>query len=431
MAQYIGFVDSVGTYARVVDNSWTSVFTYSYTGDATPSDITFSPNQQYMVITHYTAQWMKVYNTSDWSEVSYTPVTGAELDGYTASFSPDGAYLAVGTSGLNRLYIWDTSTWNYLPDTPVISSYVNEVSFSPDGAYLAVAHDGGTKLTIISTSTWTAIGGTPSLAGTGKAARYSPNGAYLATGMTMTPYFRVYNTNSWNAVTGTPTFTAACNGVSFSPDGQYLAIAHSTSPYLTILSTSDWSVVSDTPVLGGAAYGVEFYPDGTHLVVANSNSTRLTVIATGDWSVVSGTYYVNGDTYAVAVSIVASPSGDSFYTHTHKLLVTAIDWNSATLRMAWVSDDYTFSAPHTALTDLGATVVATSESITPSATNSVLGLGYVDFTLPNTTGSHAILYAVGDYEGVTDPLLVYLSNISTTMHGTNLRITAPSFISIT
>lgn len=190
-----------------------------------------------------------------------------------------------------------------------------------------------------------------------------------------------------------------------------------------------WGVNAD----GNPATGVN--PDYTALGV----DTWYPAISIG-WDVGS---YMTGR-FATANFSYAPPSGFSewdgeegaislpagFYAHTHKMLTTGVDWNSATLRMAWVSSGYTFSDAHTALADLGANIVATSELITPTATNTELGLGEINFLLPNATGSYGVLYAVGSYEGVTNPLLIYLDSVSATVQNTNLKITFSSFISI-
>ena len=200
------------------------------------------------------------------------------------------------------------------------------------------------------------------------------------------------------------------------------------------LSVINGSLLAYAEGYGGTIRSIALSPDYAYILVGGSRVTAGTHALYDSsfsqlWVKSHGTTGKN--IYGVSITKgVTAPPSDAFYTHAHKMLTNAIDWNSSTLRMALVSSGYTFSAAHTALTDLGANVVANSEIITATANNTTLELGHVNFLTPNATGAHAVLYAVGDYEGVTDPLLIYLSSVATTIHGANLRLVTSSLVSI-
>lgn len=117
----------------------------------------------------------------------------------------------------------------------------------------------------------------------------------------------------------------------------------------------------------------------------------------------------------------------SLYNHTTKLIMGGLDLNSDTLKLALISSGYTFAASHTQF-DNGA-----NDASDPSYNEVANGSGYatggaalanptlttagavstfdaddVTFAALTKTFRGAVVYAVGTFEGIVNPVLLYV-----------------------
>lgn len=106
----------------------------------------------------------------------------------------------------------------------------------------------------------------------------------------------------------------------------------------------------------------------------------------------------------------------SKYTHAHKILCGAGDFNSDTIKIALVTSAYTFNAAHTAWASASGSELASGdgyttggETLTCTIADTKLDCDDVVWTFTGTkTFRAAIIYIVGTIESITNPMLFYI-----------------------
>ncbi|MFT4884141.1 MAG: WD40 repeat protein [Natronomonas sp.] len=109
---------------------------------------------------------LSVYETSaadpsNWREISESPLF---TDGFTdgVSWHPDGTHVALA-NGYNKARVWSTSDWTELSQSPVVTSdrNVETVDFSHSGDYVAVGGDASGEFHVVRTSDWAEVEASP------------------------------------------------------------------------------------------------------------------------------------------------------------------------------------------------------------------------------------------------------------------------------
>ena len=207
-------------------------------------DCSFSPDSNYLAVAHGYSQGIIIYKRNgDTFTKSVVPSVPGSLIGFSCSFSTDGNYLAVGISISPYLIIYKRNgdTFTKLADpvnTP--TSYVKSCSFSSDSNYLAVGNEDSPYLVIYRRNgdTFTKLADPAVLpAGNGQGCCFSPDGNYLAIGHYGPPYLTIYkrNGNTFTKLADPTILPIGSEGAcAFSPDGNYLAVGGSNAPYLII-----------------------------------------------------------------------------------------------------------------------------------------------------------------------------------------------------
>lgn len=195
-------------------------------------------------------QRLRVFNTSDWSEVS---VHTEDASPMTITFSPDDSLMVYGLlSTESSLKVINTLDWTVLSGTPVFSDSVWDTAFSNDGSLLAVGYNSTPFLKVFNTSDWSEVPNTPTLHGPVQGINFSPDDSLLATGISDSsgelPLI-VYETATWNiayshslASSGNRTGLTAV----FSVDGKHLISGISfldTQPSIVVLDVQTWTEV--------------------------------------------------------------------------------------------------------------------------------------------------------------------------------------------
>lgn len=236
------------------------------------TSVSYSANDEFLAVGHWDGPepgYIKVYNTSNWTEVS--GVTGFFGNCYTLRFSPDGSELVAGARSSIRIY--DTSDWSHFDLAQ--GGTITSLDYSRDGKYVAVSSGMSERMRVYDTSDWSEITGFPTPHASLQSIRFSPDSKFLAVGSNTSPYFEMYDTSDWSVVSGTPIAPNAPYSFDFSLNGAYLAVAHWNTPYLTIYNTSDWSTVSGIPIKSGtnAGIGTALSPDGLQLAVTYADTS--------------------------------------------------------------------------------------------------------------------------------------------------------------
>ncbi|MGC9309940.1 MAG: WD40 repeat domain-containing protein, partial [Candidatus Nanoarchaeia archaeon] len=243
--------------------------------------IKFSPDSQYLAFSGSISDYVWIYNTTDWSDIGFTPSSTSTTR--TNTFSNDGNYFGYGSS--DKYYIHNVSNWNLLQtidlnkatDTSMLSS-----TFSPDSQYLAfisvsknaTGSYSDEEVYIYNTSDWSQIINLTEISDVEwyPGVSFSPDGDYLAYGSGDNKVY-VHNTTDWSLITS---FSNASDnsikGVSFSPDGDYLAYGSGDNK-VYVHNTTDWSLITSfSNASDNSIKGVSFSPDGDYLAYGSGDN---------------------------------------------------------------------------------------------------------------------------------------------------------------
>ncbi len=253
-------------------------------------DCSFSPDSNYLAVAHSYSHGIIIYkrNGDTFTKLVVPSVSGSLL-GWSCSFSTDGNYLAVGISISPYLIIYrrNGDTFTKLADpVNMPTSYVKSCSFSPDSNYLAVGNEDSPYLTIYKRNgdTFTKLADPAVLpAGNGQGCCFSPDGNYLAVGHYGPPYLTIYkrNGNTFTKLADPTILPIGSEGAcAFSPDGNYLAVGGSNAPYLIIYKRNGDTFTklpdpTNSPTSG--PYSCSFSTDGNYLAVGLYGSPFLII----------------------------------------------------------------------------------------------------------------------------------------------------------
>lgn len=150
--------DSQGVVVVLNTSDWSVVTTgIAVTGYA--DELMFSADSQYLTV--MTWDEVKVFQVSDWSEVS---ITSSINPGKGIAFSPDSAYMALTRAGANKnIQLIDTSDWSLVSALPELTSHPEDsttaVAFTDDAQYLLVGTSFGPGIRVLKTSDWSEVSG--------------------------------------------------------------------------------------------------------------------------------------------------------------------------------------------------------------------------------------------------------------------------------
>lgn len=247
--------------------------------------VEFSANNQWLAVGGAsTGDKLRVFNTSDWSEVTISTQPSTQVQ--IIKWSPDNTRLVVGTSGTPYIHIYNTSDWSKLsnpttlPSTGLVSIAINPASTR------CVVGPGISR--VYDMSDWSSVAN--SLSGGIYGADFSLDGSKLVVSLgTVTPRVREYETGTWTQVS-TPASDVA--GVPSTKDsvvhlGTHCVFSHATTPYVTVYETSGWTKVT-TGTSGGEPSqqinSISKSKDGSLLV--GITTSAIVVWRTSDWQVV-------------------------------------------------------------------------------------------------------------------------------------------------
>ncbi|MBT2788043.1 MULTISPECIES: WD40 repeat domain-containing protein [unclassified Halomonas] len=150
--------DSQGNVVVLNTSDWSVVSTgIAVTGH--PDELMFSADSQYLTV--MTWDEVKVFQVSDWSEVS---IASSINPGKGIAFSPDSAYMALTWAGSNKnIQLIDTSDWSLVSGLPELTSHPEDgttaVAFTNDAQYLLVGTSFGPGIRVLNTSDWSEVPG--------------------------------------------------------------------------------------------------------------------------------------------------------------------------------------------------------------------------------------------------------------------------------
>lgn len=175
--------ETASPYVSIWDmDDWTVELSGPAPGEAVvEGSMSFSKDDSMLALAVSSSNYLRVYNTSDWSSETIV-YTFTDIPKCTC-FSNDGSLLAVGMSnslgaGLD-LVVLDTSTWDVIGTSVTQSTNTTgytTISFSPDDSMLfaAGAASGANGVyKLYDTSTWTLIDSFSPNGGSGNTGRFS------------------------------------------------------------------------------------------------------------------------------------------------------------------------------------------------------------------------------------------------------------------
>lgn len=258
----------------------------------------FSPDDQYLAISHTLFPYISIFKKSGGSYVKLPNPDTLPLDrSYGCAFSPSGSHLAVvvNMSGSNGIVYYVRSGDSFLkvsgPDVyPTQGPYAP--SFSPDGKYFVVGNTLDPRVTIYKTSGNSLIkqptpAQTPA-SGVYYKTAWSPDSKFLALPTISSPGIYIYRVEGDTfTYTGIPDNYAAtgAKSVDFSPNGKYLALASGNNPYLALHRKNElgdkFTRLTTVPTGAGSDPVVAAYsPQGDLIALGGGASPYLTVFHT-------------------------------------------------------------------------------------------------------------------------------------------------------
>lgn len=231
---------------------------YSVSVDCRAIDI--SPNNQFVAVGSPSAingASFHVFNFSDMSEVTLGDAwtTGNPL---SIRFSPNGSLCAIANQGANYLTVYETTNWTRVT-TGIAPSVINYVAeFSPDGLHLVVGTGSSPYFRVYATSDWSLVKTPTGAEIPGAVIRgcaFSPNGQKMVvTTESTAPFAKVYEPAmgyTLNATQPSLTGMSSARGISFNKKGTEFAIGHQVSGQLSAITRiSTETMTSLTPVVG-------------------------------------------------------------------------------------------------------------------------------------------------------------------------------------
>jgi WD40 repeat protein len=211
----------------------------------------FNPAGSLLAFTYdSTSPRFRVFNTSDWSEVSIAAAKPTSTCN-SCAFSPNGQFLAVaGSTTTEPVWVYNTSDWSRVTIPAVDGSPTMRLAFSPDSSKLAIVYSGGVRLAVYETTTWTKLSGTPTLQANPLCCKFSNSGGMLVVSLSNSaPHVFAYNTSDWSSISIDPAHSFVDDFV-FSPDDTALHMARNSSTlrYTAFNTTvSPWAL-NTTPV---------------------------------------------------------------------------------------------------------------------------------------------------------------------------------------
>jgi len=180
----------------------------------TPRGLHFSPDGSYLaVVTIITGNFLKVYDTSDWSSIT---VQQPSDDAFDCRFSPDGSTLAVVSKAGNQhnLNLYDTTTWNVTNPLPLTSDDCKSCDWSPDGSVFVMALYINSSIHAYNTSDWSEITLAARAPEFTDNVRFNQDGSYLFCTNTGTSIkYGCFNTTTWNHVFLEPIISFITSGI--------------------------------------------------------------------------------------------------------------------------------------------------------------------------------------------------------------------------
>ena len=233
--------------------------------DSQLNDVAFSPDDALIACAGQDTE-LTIVSVSDWSIVPGTPSPGNQCQ--SVDFSPNGEWLAVARSSGGGLRVYNTSDWSEI-SVPATGFSGIVVKFSPDSSILAVGHTSDPWFTVIETNNWTVVSGVPSATDDVEGIDFSPDGSLIAIARGGDAE-GVYQVSDWQQVDSLslsnalhPSFRAGSNQVGFTSGANY-----------EIFDMNDWSLVV-TLDIGSGQRGSKFSKDGSKIVVTRNNGTLL------------------------------------------------------------------------------------------------------------------------------------------------------------
>lgn len=223
---------------------------------------------------------IKIYQTSDWSELTGLTQANGYLE--DISFSKDNNYIA-GASQDYNVYVYEVGNdWSYL--TGLTES--TNVSYCVDFSNNYIAYGSRDNKVYIHN-----IGGNwnkeTELTEAGYfvySLDFSNNDNYIA--YSTYNYVYIHDVGgSWNKITGLTSINTggAINSVKFSNNNNYLAFTDPNNEIINIYQTNDWTKVTGLTINNSNV--VDFSPDDEFLIIGTISTSNLFIYNTNDWSI--------------------------------------------------------------------------------------------------------------------------------------------------
>lgn len=184
-----------GNRLRVFNTADWSAVTIPVNITTTCYQCKFSPDGTKLYVTHASAPYISVFDTTTWAKTSFVGGSPPTNTAYCIAFSADGAKMAIGAGSSPYVYFYEGLTRKY-PDLGVLAiNPVKDVAFSADGQYVAAVTDSNSgSLTVWNATTaptYTRVGLPAAVANAyyRRSVAFAP--AYLNNALSTTPEYPV------------------------------------------------------------------------------------------------------------------------------------------------------------------------------------------------------------------------------------------------
>lgn len=252
-----------------------------------------SPNNAFWAIKLSSNPLLRVYRTSDWSQINI------DVTGVNSVFFVGNDYLFLVLSSSPFIRVYRTSNWTTVnvSDTLSAGRYL-----SPNGAVIYNQYSSNPRGKLLYTSNWSWVS-LSSETVSPFTYSFSPDSKFLLILYSGSPYQRIYNALTGALIRSESSAQGACG---FSADSAFFYTVKSASPYtLNIYRTSDWGLVGSVS-LAASSYAPYFSSSGL-FVATRPSGGAFVVRRTADWT--------------VALTVATNYQGHDFYPDADKIVI--------------------------------------------------------------------------------------------------------------
>ncbi|SDZ94294.1 WD40 repeat domain-containing protein [Marinobacterium iners] len=199
--------------------------------------IRFSNDGSRVYIAYSSSPYFRAFDTATWAEVAGSNITGHSVISF--SESPDGSKIATVSSSAPRIFVYNSADFSAVSfgSSFTIGGTPTDVAFTPDGSVVSVATTSYPYLYQLDASAWTLL---PSVNTIGtnsiRSIAYTADGSFLIATTQYGDTYRIYDASSL-------TLLHSSGGVSsyscdIHPDGDYAVVGFSGSPGYRVFSNN-------------------------------------------------------------------------------------------------------------------------------------------------------------------------------------------------